>query len=112
MRIAAIDVGSNSIHLVVVESGVPERVKSGLAAKGHVLETAAEPLGGGQAIAIDHANGMLIGGSDNSLTLLSKLDRAEVDRLRAAKAAGQPVQLSPFLQKLLGRKDAPPPPAA
>jgi flagellar protein FliO/FliZ len=55
---------------------------------------------------------LLIGGSDNSLTLLSKLDRAEVDRIRAARAAGQPVQLSPFLQKLLGRKDAPPPPAA
>ncbi|MEW5739330.1 MAG: flagellar biosynthetic protein FliO [Myxococcota bacterium] len=54
---------------------------------------------------------LLIGGSDNSLTLLSKLDRAEVDRLRAARASGQPVQLSPFLQKLLGRKDAPPPPA-
>jgi flagellar protein FliO/FliZ len=54
---------------------------------------------------------LLIGGSDNSLTLLSKLDRAEVDKLRAARAAGQPVQLSPFLQKLLGRKDAPPPPA-
>lgn len=54
---------------------------------------------------------LLIGGSDNSLTLLSKLDRAEVDRLRAARATGRPVQLSPFLQKLLGRKDAPPPPA-
>jgi flagellar biogenesis protein FliO len=54
---------------------------------------------------------LLIGGSDNSLTLLSKLDRAEVERLRAERAASKPVQLSPFLQKLLGRKDAPPPPA-
>jgi gamma-glutamyltranspeptidase/glutathione hydrolase len=49
---------------VLVESGVPELVKSGLAARGHVLEAAAEPLGGGQAIAIDRAAGMLIGGSD------------------------------------------------
>lgn len=55
---------------------------------------------------------LLIGGSDNSLALLSKLDRAEVDRIRAARASGQPVQLSPFLQKLLGRKDAPPPSAS
>lgn len=55
---------------------------------------------------------LLIGGSDNSLSLLSKLDRAEVDRIRAARASGQPVQLSPFLQKLLGRKDAPPPSAS
>jgi flagellar protein FliO/FliZ len=52
---------------------------------------------------------LLIGGSDASLSLLSKLDRAEVERLRAARAAGQPVQLSPLLQKLLGRKDAAPP---
>jgi gamma-glutamyltranspeptidase / glutathione hydrolase len=49
---------------VLVEGGVPEQVKSGLAARGHVIETAAEPLGGGQAIAIDHVNGMLAGGSD------------------------------------------------
>jgi flagellar biogenesis protein FliO len=55
---------------------------------------------------------LLIGGSDNSLVLLSRLDRAEVDRIRAARASGQPVQLSPFLQKLLGRKDAPPPSAS
>ena len=55
---------------------------------------------------------LLIGGSDHSLSLISKLDRAEVERLRAAKASGQPVQLSPFLQKLLGKKDAPPPPAS
>lgn len=52
---------------------------------------------------------LLIGGSDNSLSLLSKLDRAEVDRLRAERAAQQPVQLSPLLQKLLGRKGAQPP---
>jgi gamma-glutamyltranspeptidase / glutathione hydrolase len=49
---------------VLVESGVPEEVKSALAAKGHVLENAVEPLGGGQAIAIDWEGGMLIGGSD------------------------------------------------
>jgi gamma-glutamyltranspeptidase/glutathione hydrolase len=49
---------------VLVESGVPEAVRQGLAARGHVLEAAPAPLGGGQAIAIDHENGMLIGGSD------------------------------------------------
>lgn len=49
---------------VQVESGVPGTVRQGLAARGHVLETPASPLGGGQAIAIDRANGVLIGGSD------------------------------------------------
>ncbi len=49
---------------VLVESGVPESVCRGLAARGHVLETSSRPLGGGQAIVIDRANGMLIGGSD------------------------------------------------
>lgn len=52
---------------------------------------------------------LLVGGGDGSLSLISKLDRAEVDKLRAANP-NQPVQLSPLLQKLLGRKDAPPPP--
>jgi gamma-glutamyltranspeptidase/glutathione hydrolase len=49
---------------VLVESGVPEQVRRGLEQRGHVLETRTEPLGGGQAIAIDRANGVLIGGSD------------------------------------------------
>ncbi len=49
---------------VQVEGGVPAHVQEGLAALGHVLETPPEPLGGGQAIAIDHKLGMLIGGSD------------------------------------------------
>jgi gamma-glutamyltranspeptidase/glutathione hydrolase len=46
-----------------VESGVPQQVLTGLQQRGHVLE-AAGPLGGGQAIVIDRARGMLIGGSD------------------------------------------------
>jgi gamma-glutamyltranspeptidase/glutathione hydrolase len=49
---------------VRVESGVPEAVQRGLAERGHVLEASPGPLGGGQAIAIDRSNGMLIGGSD------------------------------------------------
>jgi gamma-glutamyltranspeptidase/glutathione hydrolase len=48
---------------VRVEGGVPGQVRAGLERLGHVLE-AAGPLGGGQAIAIDRAGGMLIGGSD------------------------------------------------
>ncbi|HLF21193.1 MAG TPA: gamma-glutamyltransferase, partial [Aestuariivirga sp.] len=53
-----------SAGTVVVESGVPERVKNALAAKGHTIVASPEPLGGGQAIAIDREHGMLIGGSD------------------------------------------------
>ena len=49
---------------VLVESGVPEAVRTGLAARGHVVAPAPGPLGGGQAIAIDRENGMLVGGSD------------------------------------------------
>ena len=49
---------------VLLEGGVPEAVQRGLAEKGHVLEAAPSPLGGGQAIVVDHEKGMLIGGSD------------------------------------------------
>ncbi|MFN4141134.1 gamma-glutamyltransferase [Aestuariivirga sp.] len=49
---------------VLCESGVPEDVRRGLAAKGHELDTPPEPLGGGQAIVIDRDKGMLVGGSD------------------------------------------------
>ena len=50
--------------VVAVESGVPPSVVAGLHAKGHQLVHTEEPLGGGQAIAIDHARGILLGGSD------------------------------------------------
>lgn len=50
---------------------------------------------------------LLIGGSENSLELITRLDPSEVEKLRAK---GVPtLQMSPFLQKLLRRKDAPPP---
>lgn len=54
---------------------------------------------------------LLLGGGDSALTLITKLDRTELDRQRAA-APDSPVQLSPFLRKLLGRKEAPSPAAA
>jgi gamma-glutamyltranspeptidase / glutathione hydrolase len=50
---------------VVTESTVPASVLAGLAARGHRIMPATEPLGGGQAIAIDHAGGLLIGASDH-----------------------------------------------
>lgn len=49
---------------VQVEDGVAAAVGAGLAAKGHRLIAVSAPLGGGQAIVIDWARGMLIGGSD------------------------------------------------
>ncbi|MBX7101602.1 MAG: flagellar biosynthetic protein FliO, partial [Myxococcaceae bacterium] len=53
---------------------------------------------------------LLVGGADGGLSLLSKLDTAKVDELRAAKPAAPAVTLSPLLQKLLGKRGAPPPP--
>ena len=52
---------------------------------------------------------LLVGGGEGSLSLITRLDRAEIDKQRAAQQPAG-VQLSPFLQKLLGRKEAPPPP--
>lgn len=46
---------------------------------------------------------MLLGGAEGSVTLLSKLDRAEVEKSRAERAKPS-VELSPFLQRLLGKK--------
>lgn len=57
---------------------------------------------------------LLLGGAEANLALITKLDAAEVDRQRA-QASPPAIQLSPVLQKLLGRKEAPPsppPPAA
>lgn len=56
---------------------------------------------------------LLLGGAENSLSLITKLDRAHLEQAKAAAATAAamgPVQLSPFLQKLLGRQDPPPPP--
>lgn len=53
---------------------------------------------------------LLIGGGDSALSLIAKLDRVEVEKLRASSSSNSPIQLSPFLRKLLGRKE--PPPAA
>ena len=53
---------------------------------------------------------LLVGGADGGLSLLSKLDPAKVDELRAARPAAPAVTLSPLLQKLLGKRGVPPPP--
>ena len=50
---------------VLVESAIPAAVVAGLKSKGHRVVLSDEPLGGGQAIAIDHIQGILIGGSDH-----------------------------------------------
>lgn len=49
---------------VLVEGGVSETVRTALVAKGHDVVVSPDPLGGGQAIVIDHRRGVLIGGSD------------------------------------------------
>jgi len=54
---------------------------------------------------------LLVGGGDAGLQLISKLDAAEVARIRASSPpSGTP--LSPFLQKLLSRGSGSPPPSA
>jgi gamma-glutamyltranspeptidase/glutathione hydrolase len=47
-----------------VERGLPLPVVDGLSRLGHTVQRIARPLGGGQAIRIDRARGLLIGGSD------------------------------------------------
>jgi gamma-glutamyltranspeptidase/glutathione hydrolase len=49
---------------VQVETGVPASVVAGLEALGHSCTRISKPHGGGQAIYIDHARGVLMGGSD------------------------------------------------
>lgn len=53
---------------------------------------------------------LLLGGAENSLSLITKLDRAHLEQAKTATAAPGPVQLSPLLKKLLGRQEPPPPP--
>jgi len=47
-----------------VEDGFSSNIYEQLQEKGHELEYMEKPLGGSQAVWIDHANGVLIGGSD------------------------------------------------
>jgi gamma-glutamyltranspeptidase / glutathione hydrolase len=47
-----------------LERGVPQVTAEALAGLGHNVVRAGRPLGGGQMIVIDHARGVLIGGSD------------------------------------------------
>jgi gamma-glutamyltranspeptidase/glutathione hydrolase len=49
---------------VEVEHGIPRHICDALTKRGHQLETADRPHGGGQAIWIDRARGCLVGGSD------------------------------------------------
>lgn len=48
----------------VIETGYPEATAAGLEERGHAVRRAVRPFGGGQAIVIDRARGVLIGGSD------------------------------------------------
>ena len=49
---------------LIVERGIGAEARRGLADMGHAVVEAGSPLGGGQAIQIDHERGVLIGGSD------------------------------------------------
>ncbi|MDQ2634272.1 MAG: gamma-glutamyltransferase family protein [Pseudomonadota bacterium] len=51
--------------VVQVEAGVTADVVAHLAASGHRVEQVRTPLGGAQAVWIDHERGVLIGGSDS-----------------------------------------------
>ncbi|MGH6815223.1 MAG: gamma-glutamyltransferase, partial [Hyphomicrobiaceae bacterium] len=49
---------------VLVEESIPAEVRAGLAARGHTVAVRAAPWGGGQIVAWDQDNGVLIGASD------------------------------------------------
>jgi flagellar protein FliO/FliZ len=51
---------------------------------------------------------LLVGGAEQQLSLISKLDAAEVEKIQAQKRTAAPaLTLSPFLQKLLGKGSKP-----
>ncbi len=68
------------------------------------------PLDPKRSLFVVHAAGeyLLIGGGDDGLNLLGKLDTAEVERVLDQQLKSAP-QMSPFLQKLLSRKGGTPP---
>ncbi|HEX7968621.1 MAG TPA: gamma-glutamyltransferase [Stellaceae bacterium] len=47
-----------------LETTIPKEIEADLARRGHVIERPEKPLGGCQAIHIDHRRGVLIGGSE------------------------------------------------
>ena len=47
-----------------LEATIPVEIEADLAGRGHVIERMVKPLGGCQAIYIDHRLGALIGGSE------------------------------------------------
>jgi flagellar biogenesis protein FliO len=49
---------------------------------------------------------LLVGGGESGLQLLSKLDTAAVERIRSERPPANVISLSPFLQKLLARREA------
>ncbi len=54
---------------------------------------------------------LLVGGAEQNLSLLSKLDAADFVEPPETERAASGIQMSPFLKKLLGRKEAPKPPS-
>ncbi|WNG21975.1 flagellar biosynthesis protein FliO [Cystobacter fuscus] len=52
---------------------------------------------------------LLVGGGENGLQLLSKLDTGAVENIRSTPPASNVMPLSPFLKKLIARRDATPP---
>lgn len=54
----------NDTGALKAETGISDDIRNGLVSRGHVVEAADLPHGGGQAILIDDHNGFLIGGSD------------------------------------------------
>ncbi|ATB37291.1 flagellar biosynthesis protein FliO [Cystobacter fuscus] len=52
---------------------------------------------------------LLVGGGENGLQLISKLDTGAVERIRTAPPPSNVMPLSPFLKKLIARRDATPP---
>lgn len=51
-------------NAVGLEAGIDQNILSGLSDLGHPVSRVAMPYGGGQIIGVDHARGVMIGGSD------------------------------------------------
>ena len=90
-------------------AGVPRATAEALARRGHQVVPAGKPLGGGQMIVIDHARGVLLGGSDPrkdglALGYWSRIATLDLGQASLDRALGTAPQEHAMAKKAAARK--------